>query len=220
MSIIFPACGPLDIHNKTLKEFSWQISKDSSPILVPVVKKTLPLGNCYWNVEATIKKKGGEMVLGWYVSLWPGSHFSAVHHAIYLDKKGMLWDVSQRMTGSKDMKHTVFIPDNSVPVDLNRIPAITSKYLIIDQRQQTVDYIDAYLCLNKLEKENSQLLYDTGFRCESNRALANRLTPQASNLSMTDSDYAKYLFYTDKMQLARADIGRAIKSLKKVTGQL
>lgn len=220
MSIISPVCGALDIHNKALKEFCQQISKDSSPMLVPVVKKPLPLGNCYWNVEATIKKKGGNMVLGWYISLWPGSHFSAVHHAIYSDKKGVLWDVSQRMPGSKDMKNTVFLPDNSLQVDLNRIPAITSKSFIIDNRQQTVDYIDAYLRLNQLEKENSQFLYSIGFRCESNRELANRLTPQASNLSITESDYAKYLYYADNIRLAREDIGRTIKALKRATGHI
>ncbi|HCI7547425.1 TPA: hypothetical protein NPW46_002172 [Klebsiella pneumoniae] len=218
MNPAYPVCEPIDLDNKNLIEFCKKINRGAEPISVPVVKHPLPFANCYWNVESLVKEFGGRMVLGWDLSLWPRSHICAVHHAVYLDTSGTLYDVSKRMDSSPNQSSTIFLQDNYRDININKIPAITPRFFVLDNCAATNEYIQAYNLVNKFEQENSRFLYSIGFRCESNRAIAT-----AKPLPPTEIPevYAEDFYQiTNHLNLARKLLELKNRALRAHTGHL
>lgn len=218
MNPAYPVYESVDLDDKNLQEFSRKINRGADPISVPVVEYPLPFANCYWNVESLVKEFGGRMVLGWDLSLWPGSHLCAVHHAIYLDSSGTLHDVSKRIESSPNQSSTIFLPDNARDINLNKIPAITSRFFVLDNNALTNEYIHAYSLVNKFEQENSRFLYSIGFRCETNRAIANGTPLMPTNIPEEFVD--DFYRISNAMSLARDFLGLKSHALRAKTGHL
>lgn len=216
MSAIYPVNEQVTLDNPYLPKLVHQINRMSSPIVVPVIENPLPLGNCYWNVDAMVKQLGGSMVLGWDVSLWPNSHLAAVHHAIYKGKNGELFDLSEKIPGSSNMRRTVFIPDNKLSINLDRLPSIGMHFLVINSSDAVKEFIDSYRNLNSIEKEYGRALYDFGFRCEPNKDMAQGLPPCGSEFSEAES--LKIQQFAHRVEQAKYLLGIAIKKLKLQTG--
>ncbi|HEL6465925.1 TPA: hypothetical protein UO481_000905 [Klebsiella pneumoniae] len=215
MNSVLPICENTDINNEHLKTFCRQINANATPLLVPVIPTPLPFANCYWNVEAVVGKFGGRFCLGWDISSWPGSHLSAVHHAVYLDAHGNLHDVTERQQGSSDMNNTIFLPDTTFSINLNSVPAISMKFFVIKESNEVNNYISAYQRFNKTEKEISKFIYDLGFRCESNRAIA-----MGQPIPYTTIPGDKVAVYQDidaRMNKAKQKITETIISLRGLT---
>lgn len=218
MNPAYPVCEPIDLDDKDLNEFCRKVNRGAEPISVPVVEHPLPFANCYWNVESLVKQFGGRMLLGWDLSMWTGSHICAVHHAVYLNASGKLFDVSKRIESSPNQNCTIFLPDNTQDINLNKIPAITSRFLVLDNSATTNEYIHAYSLMNKLEQEYSRFLYSVGFRCETNRSIANGapLAPTEIPEEFIDDFYR----ISNALSLARDFLGVKSRALRAHTGHL
>ncbi|QJW56159.1 hypothetical protein HL670_03048 [Serratia plymuthica] len=159
--------------------FIQKINSKQKPISVPCSEHKKPLGNCYWNVLSVIEKEGGNIVYGWLITLWPRSHVSAMHHAIWESPSGELFDVTCKLPDDPVVNVTTFLPDDSHKVDLDTLPLITSINCLLPLvspliKQITNDFIKAYQ--HKLHYERAyaeQMERLVGSIKESNIKLAN-----------------------------------------------
>lgn len=168
------------VNDPQLLEFSSLLSPSQKPVLVPVIDTPGPNGNSYWNVAAAIKKVGGKMSLGWEINRWPGCFLVATHHAVLMSADGELFDVTARSPVSDKPFATTFLPDNSITIDIDKSPSVPSRFFVLNSAAEVSSYIRTYENLNASEKALNELLYECGYRCETNKNLAsgiNELTP-------------------------------------------
>lgn len=170
------------LNDSLLLKFAEQINPLSRPILAPVIDTPGPAGNSYWNVDAAIKKVGGKMQLGWDVSLWRGCFMVATHHAILLSDSGEFFDVTQRPSVAASPFVTTFIPDDSISISLDKTPAVTSKFLVLNESPEISSYIKSYENLNSFEKKMSEIMHAHGYRCEANKSMAKGTPELAANM--------------------------------------
>lgn len=177
-----PLYEHVPLNDSRLLQFAEQINPFSKPILVPVIDSPGPAGNSYWNVDAAIQKVGGKMQPGWDVNLWRGCFMVATHHAVLLANDGGYYDVTRRPPVAGAAGVTTFIPDDSIPIDLERTPAIASQFLVLGESPEITGYIRTYENLNLFEKKMSEVMYAHGYRCETNKSLAKGVPGPAANL--------------------------------------
>ena len=113
------------------------------PIQIIVRTDELELGRCYWNVMNLVSRKGGDLVLGWKILIWPTALAVAVHHGVWRDPAtGDLIDVTKSIPDDTE-SHTAFVADESLKVDLTRPPFIPSKYVSISEDTLVTEWIEA-----------------------------------------------------------------------------
>ncbi|HCR0216091.1 hypothetical protein [Klebsiella aerogenes] len=185
---------PITLNDPRLLQFAEQLNPGASPIYLPVIDKPGPEGNAYWNVSTAIEQVGGKMLLGWEINYWPGCFLVATHHAALQAEDGGVYDVTQRSQAAAVPTVNLFVPDDSIAIDLNKTPAVKSRFYILHSAAQITDYLRAYDNLNAFEKKLSDKLYDIGYRCETNKALASGVvgaTPAFTEGSSVDIDEIK-----------------------------
>ncbi|HFI5639823.1 TPA: hypothetical protein ACGQVP_005916 [Raoultella planticola] len=201
------------LNDSLLLQFAAQINPLCEPVLVPVINTPGPAGNSYWNVDAAIKKVGGKMQLGWDINLWRGCFMVATHHAILLSDGGEFFDVTQRPSLVASPFVTTFIPDDSISINLDKSPAIKSKFILLNESQEITSYIKAYEKLNLFEREMSEIMHAHGYRCEANKSMAKGTPELAAN--MVNIDVSQVMEIKNKISELTWVMKEQIKKLKR-----
>ncbi|MDO7243110.1 hypothetical protein Q5M44_01000 [Acinetobacter pittii] len=215
MNPIFPKFSTPQIDDKDLINFAKSISPNDV-VKVPYFEKLLPLGNCYWNVENMVKTYGGSIEYGWIFNSWNNVLIEAMHHALWKDKNGKLFDVTQNYPMfSKD--HIVFISDsNSTLESLDIPPAIHNHYYLISDDMNAKNFVLDHKTKIELVRKHLKALYESGYRCEGQRALAagKNFNPNSLKLKQHSPEALKGL-----MEI-RQQIGRIEQRLGAYISQL
>lgn len=209
---------PVYLHIQTTDEdlikFCSQLNPNKKPVTINCIGQQQPLGLCYWNAEAYVQKHGGSVVYGWLFSVWPKSHIEAMHHAVYKDTTGTLFDVSPHFAGYDQPQQSTFLEDDSIAIDIQRIPKIPNKYYKLSNSTPTNNFIKTYANLLKIDAKMSKLMYDSGYRAEGQLATAMHkpFTPSPIFISLISSKEHSELFAAINKQ--KTKLGAAIRLLK------
>ncbi|ULF54044.1 hypothetical protein LBP97_06345 [Serratia marcescens] len=212
----WPINDPVDINDPLVQEFANQIRKHSPLIEASKITEPLPIGNCYWNVDETVKRLGGKMVTGWLINKWTNSHLVGMHHAIYVDPNGTMLDITQSPPCETITNTSIFLIDNSHNIDTDKVPAIGSLFYVLNENPFTTNYIESYKNLNQKEKNLSKVMYSVGIRCESNKAIANGTLPTGIPLTVEQKNLIENAIKL--IEEAKIRLGTSIEELKKHTG--
>lgn len=174
----FSVYGDISENDEDLIEFSHNISPSSRPIAIPVFSSPMPLNNCYWNVDLLVRKHGGSSVLGWRFSRTKNSHILAVHHAVYHTPEGEIIDITAQDNFSFPKGKTVFLPDDSILIDVSTPSSIECKFHIINDNLYTRNYIESYTRFHKLENRLADAFKTAGYQNQNQFALAEGKQPQ------------------------------------------
>ncbi|WP_124523509.1 MULTISPECIES: hypothetical protein [unclassified Burkholderia] len=107
---------PVDLPE--LVAFAGSIAPGSQLIEIPCSSNPYPYGNCYWNAVYEAESIGGSVKHGWLYHYWPGQVIEAQHHAVVEHQDGTLIDATDKYPCVKDRARSVFLPDDSIPIDL------------------------------------------------------------------------------------------------------
>lgn len=215
MSSIFPVCEQADPNEHNVITFINRIKKGARCVIPEQISRPMPLGNCYWNANVFAKLNNGKIVTGWSISVWTGSHLTAMHHAVVLGKDGKFYDVTESLPKENTDIANIFIPDDSVAINLDKLPFITSKFYEISDNPFTKAYISAYNSLNKIEKLKSDAFYNAGIRCEQQKAIAMGRKYQGNIIS--ESELASFNTIEGLFNQASINLGKAMIDLKNYT---
>lgn len=211
---VIPTNLHIDATDNDLIKFSHTIRSDKNPITIRCKPNPSYFGYCYWAVEKEVMDNGGSAVYGWLFTKWPGSHIEAMHHAIYKAPDGSLVDICPKLPGHDNPYVTTFLEDDSIKIDLDRVPAIKNKFYQLNSNIFTRNFISSYEKKNTLVSKHSQLSYDLGYRCEGQRDLVRGRQPNidsglADRLQGKESNDLGY-----RVQLADVQLGKNIEALK------
>lgn len=161
----------VDIDDPDLKIICKKINRKNKPLSIKMIDTPKPIGNCYWNAWAEAKEKGGKVVYGWLFHEWPKLYITAMHHAVWQSESGELFDVSDKYDTDPIRTHSTFLPDDTVKIDLQRLPMITSHIIARAKLPPAMDHVVkqlsmAYQMRNSFEQRNADIIYDCGYRCE------------------------------------------------------
>ncbi|HGE8501470.1 hypothetical protein ACYZFV_01530 [Serratia ureilytica] len=163
--------------DKDLLKFAENLCPTSKLVTIPVFTPSMPLNNCYWNVDLLVRKHGGSSVLGWRFSATKHSHILAVHHAVYHTPEGEVVDVTAQDNFAYPKGKTVFLPDDSIPIDVSTPSSIECKFHITNNNLYTRNYIDSYKRFHNLEVKFAEALKNAGYKNQNQFALAEGRQP-------------------------------------------
>jgi hypothetical protein len=87
-----PTIAPKALSGR-VREFCRTVNADSEPVFVPVVPAEDALAReCFPNVARLVEERGGALVYGWAVWMWPNVYIEAEHHAVWRAPGGALLD--------------------------------------------------------------------------------------------------------------------------------
>ncbi|WPI51600.1 hypothetical protein R8547_15980 [Klebsiella oxytoca] len=215
MSAVYPISEQAYPNDPNVLTFVRKIKKGAVPIFPEQISNPMPSGNCYWNANAVAKKNGCCIVMGWSITVWPGSHVTAMHHAVVRAKDGKLYDVTKNLPKKDSHLANLFVEDDSIEINLDKAPAVSSLFYETNDNIFTKKYLSAYNAINKLEKMNSDALYNAGYRCEEQKAIAMGTKYQGNIFS--DNEYFTLKEIVDLFTQASIVLGQAIIDLKNYT---
>lgn len=208
-----PDYEPISLDNPIIPKFLENMGTSQKIIKVLKSEKLLPLGNCYWNVEAMVRSFGGSAVYGWDISYWPGSHIAGMHHAIWKSPSGEMLDVTDSYPTAKIKTYSSFLADDSIKIDLSISPGIPNIYFASPDHA-TQDFINVCTSLHKLQQQRSRILYDCGYRCEHQFAIANEQPlPNLPNLKIAEVE-SRTLKLKEEIAEQKIKLGSAIINLR------
>ncbi|OJJ12956.1 hypothetical protein BKI51_02500 [Alphaproteobacteria bacterium AO1-B] len=113
--IISPTKIPKTIGVRTRRACS-ELADASKLIFVDVEPTSDALPNkCVLNVRDVVNNEGGEVVLGWSISLWPDVMIQCIGHAVHKSNTGL-----RCVTPDKDgCERILFLPDSSLTFDFD-----------------------------------------------------------------------------------------------------
>jgi hypothetical protein len=86
-----------------------------TPVYVPVVpEEWASPGECFPSVKTAVERKGGRMVTGWALWMWPRVYIEAEHHAVHETEGGKLLDVTPKHAGEGRI---LFLRDDTADFD-------------------------------------------------------------------------------------------------------
>jgi hypothetical protein len=119
------------------------------PRRLPVIPASGALIDCcYPNVVRQITLHGGSMIQGYKVIEFPKLMLQAIHHAVWLDRKGRMVDVTPDQRGWRTI---VFACDNAVSaVGITTNPSILPRFINISGLNEIDEAIEISLRLNQM----------------------------------------------------------------------
>lgn len=218
MDYVYPKHEPISLNNARIPAFLRFMKTKKELTSVKKSEVLLPIGNCYWNVNAMVEDHGGSAVYGWDVMIWSKSHISAMHHAVWRRPDGSLVDVTDTYPTVKNRITSTFLEDDRIDIDLNRQPNIPAKHFIIRDDDATQEYVEACQQLHAIEHQCSAIAYEAGYRCQAQFAIARGITPdEGYPMSLTPASAAQYSMLMGKQPAALQRLGAGIEWLRRVT---
>jgi hypothetical protein len=157
-----------DADSASVQAFASELRPGARAISVPMFSRQGPLGNCYWNVDAAVKDRGGAMQLGWLMTELADSHIDAMHHAVWMRAPGMLLDVTQKYPDDPVKTHSTFVCDDTIKIDLHRVAPVKTRNKILKDRPELQRYLTAYDEMHAAEDAVNLALWKEGYRAEGN----------------------------------------------------
>jgi hypothetical protein len=194
-----------------------EINAAASLTEVKMAGRLRPFGNCYWNVAQVVEESGGSIVLGWLFFIWPESHYEAVHHAVWQRPNGILLDVTEKHPTDPVKSHSVFLPDHSIPVDLDIPPLVENRFGVLHARTVFDSYYDLYRMKHSAQEFVTQKLRQFGYRCEQQRAAAAGKEVVAPKMSLPQPIAAELAGYHQAINSLSGEIGKCINELRRLT---
>lgn len=208
------------INQAGLVRFADSIVPGEKLLKVPADPDPLPYGNCYWNADYVARTRGGSVIHGWLFHCWTPFVIEAMHHAIVDLEGGGLLDVTAKHPSVKDRTHSIFLVDRSVDIDLQRLPNITSRTYLLSDIQLTRDFKQAYEAKNAAERVMANLIYEAGYRCESQFDLAaGRPAAPGAPIPLNSPFLPAILGSQSTADAAKIRLGNAIAALWKRSRQ-
>ncbi|ANJ99046.1 hypothetical protein [Serratia plymuthica] len=203
----------------TLIAFCHTINPHNSPIAIPCIKSNYPLGLCYWNAHDYVKNHGGEVVYGWIFNVWPDLYIDAMHHAVVRDVDGNLIDITPPLPGYDCPEKSVFLEDGSIDIDLQRQPNIPNKTHLFSSNTALKNMISTYEKMIALENKLTQIMYDFGYREESNfqRSSGEYKSINLKHVTQRLENSSEYKKIRDQIEKQKKSISRSIDQLKFIT---
>lgn len=214
MSDVYAPFVTIPAGRPELQTFARAINAQSIPIQVKISAELRPLGNCYWNVAAVVDSDGGAAEFGWLFTWVPDVLIEAMHHCVWRTPSGRLIDVTERYPPNTTWTHSTFLGDNSIPVELTRLPYVQSHHHIISDIGPVRDFVEIYRRKNSWERQYSDLLWECGYRCENQFATAAGEKPEPANLYLSPAHQISYSQITAELSRVTDDLGAAILSLR------
>lgn len=171
----------LPIDQPLMRRVEIELFHGAKAVAVARSKRQKPHGNCYWNVDWTVKERGGVPVLGWAIYTWPQLYVVAVHHSVWRPKSGELVDVSSPSEWDTASPYTSFVPDETVSIDLERVACVENRFLPLNQSREIIDHITRQNIDLALKRKIADILWESGYRNQHLFAVASdRPMPEAS----------------------------------------
>ncbi|WP_440978579.1 hypothetical protein ACQHGV_13480 [Sphingomonas pseudosanguinis] len=103
-----------------------------------------PAGACYWIADDVAKQNGASVQHGWMIEWLPNVYIQAMHHAVVKLPNGQMVDVTAPQRAQPSDGVTAFIPDDSVPVNLQWPASIENRYVILVDDEDVEQAIQQY----------------------------------------------------------------------------
>lgn len=131
----------IDFENPILRQMLDRHFPAQDPVILRQHGGATP-GQCYTNVRNTVSRHGGEAVLCYVFSWWPGLFIEALHHAIWKSPSGDLIDITAPAypairQGTATL--AVLLPEELQILD----PMVPSIFWAISKSRIVSQYIDA-----------------------------------------------------------------------------
>jgi hypothetical protein len=92
-------------------DFCRSIVTNGIPLYVPVQPALGVIeAECFPNVEEVVKKYGGRSIIGWQIWEWYGVMIEAEFHAVWMNPKGFMVDVTPK---ALPFERILFLPDDT-----------------------------------------------------------------------------------------------------------
>lgn len=98
------------------------------------------IGECFGNVLRHCEQRGGSIVYGWNIWLWPRVFVEAEHHAVWDDGNGRLIDVTPHRGGERTI---LFHPDPTRRFDHEGRQRLQNVKRSLGEVRSAVEYIRA-----------------------------------------------------------------------------
>ena len=218
MSYVYPKHELISLKNHRIPAFLRFMKSDKKLVEVKKSESPLPIGNCYWNVDAMIRRYGGTPVYGWDIAIWSKSHISAMHHAVWKRSDGVLLDVTDTYPTVKNRISSTFLPDDRIEIDLQRQPNIPAKHFVFSHDDATLEFVQACQELHLIDQRCAALAYEAGYRCQQQFGNAEGVEQGPGfALSLTPAAAAQYSSLANQRPSSLQRIGDAITALMKAT---
>ncbi len=215
-NIISPMVRTPALDHAATVQLAHEIRPGTPLLSIPCHPTPLPIGNCYWNAHAMVEGYGGEIQHGWLFFVWPQRYVEAMHHAVWRQPDGTLVDVTQKYRHDPSREQSTFLPDDTIDIDLERLPNIQSRYMLSANRPEIKAFHDAYLAKHEAASRYAKSMYAAGYRCQRQFDMARRILPRPLQI---DTRFAGNIKAdVDLMNAKNALLADAIKRLKKPMG--
>ena len=210
MSTVIPNFKTIRIDHPKLRKFAPLVCAGSQPIKVAMSSKQRAAGCCYWNVAEEVRTNGGVAVYGWQIVYWPKRFMEAMHHAIWRMPNGTLLDVTEKYSSDSVESYSVFIIDDSIPIDLDKPNYVQSKHFAFKNDPNVTSFITAYRNKNVAEIAMASLLYKYGYRNEGPKARAKGVSLDPSFFKFPPEFHAESASIGNALNKAMNQLGSAI----------
>ena len=137
-----------------------------------------------------------------------------MHHAVWESPNGGLLDVTEKYSTDPVKSHSVFVPDDSINIDLEKPTLIQSKHLALREQTEVQAFIAAYRQKYICERARADLLYKYGYRNQIQAARAAGRAIDPSSLTFPAEFFAESTPLRDAYNQAMNALGSAINALK------
>ncbi len=116
------------------------LSPKHEPIFVSIEPEpTAERAECFFNVQAKIKRDGGQIIYGWAIWEWPRVFLEAEHHAVWSDGSHLV-DITPNDPG---IRQTLFLPDPTHVYDYTTKTRIINVKRPLSTMSAILSWIDA-----------------------------------------------------------------------------
>jgi hypothetical protein len=181
---------------------------------VPMAAKLLPLGNCYWNVEAQVRKGKGGIQFGWLVLHWPDVYMVVMHHAVLRKQDGTLLDVTEKYPTDTVKGHSIFVPEDDAAVELDKPVSIPPRYLPLDSSEEVIKLAHVQRRKTEWERGRAAFNYHLGYRNEESFARAGIKTAAFAWPELDDEQYKQHAVLSDAIHGASCLAGDLVNLIR------
>jgi hypothetical protein len=154
-AVIFPM-QHLPFDRREARRFIFQKFRDGE---IKTIRRTAHMqsGECYENVKAVMRERGGSLQAGWIFCWIPGKLIKALHHAVLRNDDGGLEDVTTWPFPLMTNDAYEFIEDNEITIDRFN-PSVASIFEPLSKNMAVRAFIEAATEVMNLRKERIDLL--------------------------------------------------------------
>ena len=166
MNLVYPnEVTPPEGH-AIVQKLAAEINSDCVLEKVEIGDALMERFHCYYNVAHVVQEKGGEAVLGWAFLWWPHRYGVLTHHAVWKRPDGVLIDVTEPQISNAHAAYILFAADDSIQINLERHHVVGRRFVVIQDSHQVQGLIRVERANHARVREQNEILWELGYRCE------------------------------------------------------